>query len=299
MLIDAKNMGAMDFGDLPRQWRRLDLIRAEVQKVVGERLADSFDPRQIDEGRLGGHRLYGTVEKYLAIADDCHKALPLLLSAHGATNAAMWALLRSQFESSFYALWLLSPRESRERVLRGIRVHWLDDRLSNTYATELLKDPVATKGDEQSRASGLKYHERLQKEHAATYEAESQANGARWKRPPDVNMVLELTKLEDFGQPGAGAELRAAWRTLAGLQHGNSCAQLRVSDMEFSGTSQTGVREAIVSPNDSSFQYLGGVTATLTKVALARYALCHQPMASAAPIDLNKVLDWRRRWDRA
>ncbi len=52
----------------------------------------------------------------------------------------MWALLRSQLEAAFWALWPLDPEESSQRVLRGIQVEWRDDRQSMTYFREFADD---------------------------------------------------------------------------------------------------------------------------------------------------------------
>ncbi len=187
---ERTTVGTLDLGELPRQWRKLDFLNArapEVREGRGALLTRS----QVDVSRPGGHRLYSGVERSLSAARDCDLALRSLLEHHGATQAAMWALLRGQFEASFWALWLLDPEDSLERVARGIAAEWLDDRASMTYFREFADDCSFPFVDEDRRH----VREQAANDHAATYRREASANGRWWVRPPEVNLTRALTEL--------------------------------------------------------------------------------------------------------
>ena len=295
VLHDPDVVGDLDLGDLPTRWRKVDFVIREVRRVTNERDPLVVDARAVDESRPGGHRLYPAAERYLSGALDCHTALPKLLEAHGATQVAMWALLRAQFEAAFMALWLLEPEDSVSRVLRGVRVEWLDDRQSHAYFREILTDLESTL-DEEVRVRELARHERLLREHDRTFRDECQRLGRSWLKPLPINVVEELGLM----QVGQSLEwrvlLRHTWRSLAGLQHGSVGALLRVSDkVELEPLANaTGVR---LSPSDSSFQTLGEATALLTMQAFARYQACHRPTNSNGFLDLDAVASLRREWN--
>jgi hypothetical protein len=292
----AKAVGVLEFGDLPTSWRKLDAVFEMAHRVSSARDARLFDGRAVDESRLGGHRLYPLVERYLNAAQDCHEALPKLLQAHGATQTAMWCLLRGQFEASFYALWLLSPRESKTRVLRAIRLEWLDDDAARRHAREVLCDGL-TPIDDGIRHAELERQNQLDREHTAIYRGESEALGSKVSRPPSVNIIDELNGLESDAMPAQRVLLRHTWRTLAGLQHGNTGALLRVSSTRNEGHS-VGSVILHLEPDDSAFQTLASTTAWLTVSALLGYMDKHQPHNGRAVYDLVEVRRVREEWSR-
>jgi hypothetical protein len=294
MLQEPELVGALDLGRLPGQWKKVDLVLDRARTVAASRDGNVLDARAVDESRTGGHRLYPIVERHLAAAEDCHRALPKLLTSHGATQTAMWALLRAQFEASFFALWLLLPELSDGRVLRGIRADWLDDREAHKYQKELLDDPVTPIPDDV-RTAKITEMLRIQDEHNRTYRAETAALGAKWRDPIGVNVIGEITSLEPAVFKEQRVLLRHAWRTLAGLQHGNLSALLRVSSQENAVTSPSGVTARLV-PGDSPVQTIAGTTAALTMNACLRYMQCNQPSQQDRVIDLKTALRLRAEW---
>jgi len=292
----AKAGGVLELGDLSTTWRKLDRVFEIARQVSSARDSRLFDGRGMDESRPGGHRLYALAERYLDAAQDCHEALPRLLQAHGATQTAMWCLVRGQFEASFYALWLLSPRDSATRVLRGIQLEWLDDASTRRYAREVLLDGL-TPIDDELRKAELERHERLDREHAAVFAAECEALGSKMSRPLTVNLIEELGGLDSRVIPGQRVLLRHTWRTLAGLQHGNTGALLRVSSKRKEGE---GIGSVVLhlEPDDAAFQTLASTTAWLTVNALLSYMDKHQPANRQAVYDLAEVGRIREEWSR-
>lgn len=292
----AKVSGVLELGDLATTWRKLDRVFEVARQVSKARNPALFDGRGVDESRPGGHRLYPQAERYLDAAQDCHEGLFRLLQAHGATQTAMWCLLRGQFEASFYALWLLSPHESATRVLRGIRLEWLDDQSSRRHARELLIDPL-TPIDDELRKSELERQENLDREHAAVFAGECEALGLKVSRPEPVNLIKELGGLNASDVPGQRILLRHTWRTLAGLQHGNTSALLRVSSKRTKGRGIGGV-VLHLEPDDSVFQSLASATAWLTVNALLSHIEKHQPTNRQGVHDLAEVRRLRDEWAR-
>jgi len=193
------------------------------------------------------------------------------------------------------ALWLLQPEDSVTRVLRGVRVEWLDDHESHKYFSQMLSDPESPL-DEAARALELAKHERLLRDHDSTFRSECERLGRKWPRPDRIDVTRELGRLQIEQSPESRVLLLHTWRSLAGLQHGNAGALLRVSDMveRASGASGSRVR---LSPSDSSFQTLAEITALLTMQAFARYLECHRPRSASGYLDLSAALKLREEWD--
>lgn len=298
MLDLPERAGNLDLGELPSRWRKLDYFTTFVRNEVAQRKPQSIDPRAVDEALQGGHRLYPQVELHLSAAWDCHVALPKLLEAHGATNTATWSLMRTQFEASFRALWLLAPSQSRDRVLRAIRIAWVDDKAARTYTQEILNDPLLDMPMTEVAAEQAKSAQ-MTKEHEKTFNDEVEhLTGHRWKRAPqDINMIDELTKLDErLGGGRYRILFRHTWRTLAGLQHADTSALLRASDTAHAERMGKTTR-MLITPSDQHFQTLGLSTSLLTQQALARYLQCHQPTHDPNRLNLAALSDARRLWD--
>lgn len=290
MVAKTVQVGELNLGEIPRLWRKLDYLMTKAGEVT-ESQQPGLTRFSIDSTRPGGHRLYAAVVRALSAAHDCDRGLRALLQHHGATQTAMWALLRTQFEASFWALWLLDPEGTRERVLRGIHHEWLDDRASMRFYREFADDVTflfTTRDRAQVRAQ-------VARDHATTYRAEAEANGADWDKPPPINVTKELTLLGHAQEPGWGSMLRGVWRSLAGLQHGSAGALLRVSDQTELGSMPGGLRMQL-SPNDEALLGLATTTLNLNMVALTRYFECHQPIHSTAAVDLLAVSEQRAFW---
>jgi hypothetical protein len=114
---------------------------------------------------------------------------------------------------------------------------WLDDREAHRYQRELLDDPLTPIPDDV-RHSRVAETLRVQNEHTRTCRTEAAALGAKWREPVSISVTTEITKLKHDGFEQQRVLLRHAWRTLAGLQHGNLSAILRVSSQD----------DAVVSP---------------------------------------------------
>jgi hypothetical protein len=294
MLIDPHPVGNLDLGDVPNQWRKLDFIINLARTTAEKRQTGVIDPRMVDESRPGGHRLYPQVERFLGAAQDCHAALPLLLETHGATQTAMWALLRAQFEAAFYALWLLEPALSAERVYRAVRMEWLDDQRARIYQREALEDPNFPLSTKQRRQQ-LREQAKLDTDHAATYGAECAQLGHPCSFPISVNVIDEINHLNSEDLPEQRLLLRHTWRSLAGLQHGALSALLRVSTQSVAHETPNGVH-AQLAPSDAGFQTIAATTNILTRNAFVRYLQCHRPSNATGVIDLSATLELRQKW---
>lgn len=289
-LLGREPVGILDLAGLPRRWRHLDFLHERALGMSQQGGSAVITPRQVDQARLGGHRLYPNVERALGAARDCDLALRSLLEHHGASQVAMWALLRTQFEGAFWALWLLDPEGSADRVVRGIGFEWRDDRASVTYFKEFADDEGFPFVDEDRK----RLRQQAADDHAGTFRAEAAGNGCSWDKPPTVNMTVELTRLRWVQQPGWGSMLRGVWRSLAGLQHGSTGALLRVSDQTVLEPIKGGSR-MLISPRDDAFHHLADTTVTLHLAALARFIECHSPYRPGT-IDLAELARVRKFW---
>ncbi len=59
---DTSLVGSMELGDLPRRWRRLEYLHRRALEVSAG-APPQITRLQVDESRLGGHRLYTGVER--------------------------------------------------------------------------------------------------------------------------------------------------------------------------------------------------------------------------------------------
>lgn len=80
-LLGRELVGILDLAGLPRRWRHLDFLHERALGMSQQGGSAVITPRQVDQARLGGHRLYPNVERALGAARDCDLALRSLLRA--------------------------------------------------------------------------------------------------------------------------------------------------------------------------------------------------------------------------
>jgi hypothetical protein len=138
---------------------------------------------------------------------------------HGATQWAPWNLMRPIFEASFYTLWILDPRDSRERRRRGLRVELNDSQEKKKWVESLAAAGVS--------AEALAPLRKRREEVTRIYRAESDELGMPWQASRTINLVDEIPKLRSlvdaFDKQGA-ALFVSTWRRLSGFQHAMSYA---------------------------------------------------------------------------
>lgn len=283
--------GFLELGDLPGRWAQCEKV-----KRLSRREAEAWDkrivsPRQLDEGQVGGHRVYAAAERYLTIADENHDALMSLLEHFGATPTAPWNLLRPTFEASFYALWLLRPDESLERRRRGVQLEWLDDEAARKYQAAALSDAsvLAELGLEGVAPVGADDRDNTQ-----IYAGEADRLGLTYRatdkrgkrvRPEPHRVVVENELASVAPDATVALGLRTTWKTLSGIQHAEGSAMLRVSHSSPRGTYPGGQR-VLLTTKDAAF-YTASISTTLLRLlAWSRFGDCHRPIRSNDPIDL-------------
>lgn len=288
--------GQLDLRDLRYRWRQCEQLRDSAQQSAARWDSRIVCPRSVDEPLVAGHRAYAAAERYLNTADENHEALVSLLEHHGATPTAPWNLLRPTFEAAFYALWLLSPQDTRERRRRGVRLEWLDDIEAEKFHR------VALGNSEVLEQLGI-LHETVAmppiRENTETYVKEADATGLPYsttrhrrqvnRRPARVNVEEELKGL--FPDEGLMSLAHAVtWKTLSGIQHSEAGALLRVTDRSTVGAYPGGQRLHLTI-NDGAFYLACLVTASMRAFAWSRYGECHRPARSNEPIDLVAIRD--------
>lgn len=211
----------MNLGNLPMVWSAVDRLNQDVEQLHRQHptWSQELTARFIDENQTAGRRTYINAARHLQVAYDNHLALIALLRHHGATHWAPWNLMRPIFETSFYALWILDPSDSRERRRRGLRVELNDAQEKKKWVESLAAAGV---GDD-ALAPLRKRREEVTK----IYRAESDELGLRWQASRAINLVDEIPKLrslvDTFDKEGA-ALFVSTWRRLSGFQHAMSYA---------------------------------------------------------------------------
>jgi PAS domain-containing protein len=141
-----------------------------------------FTARFLDEAQPAGPRTYIGVVRLLNIAIDNQEAFQSLITTRGVTHWSHWNLLRSVFEASFCAIWVLDPNDSRERRRRGLRLEILDSKEQRNWIDSLKHvgvDEEASDANTQWQAGATR-----------VYKSEADALGLNWVRANQpVNLV--------------------------------------------------------------------------------------------------------------
>lgn len=285
-------MGAADISELAKVWRKLNYIASKALEAKTTRDPRLLTSRQVDQSRHGGHRLYPLVEQQLNVAMDSHQALQVILEHHGATQLAMWSLLRAQLEAAVKVAWLLEPDHSQTRVARAIHMEWQGARTTDANDRRALNDPLLPIADAK-RVIAL--DDLTQRTNAAitTYRAELATLGETNSKQPQRFSVSNAADVITPQHPEFRLMVRDAWHVLAGLQHGDMSAWLRVTDHLDEVEIPGGLRIHL-SPSDAAINRYGTLVASATINALATYMSRHQQQGPNRAVDLAGIALYRQ-----
>lgn len=258
----------LDMGHVPHLWQTLEWLDTHVEEAEQQyRCTNILTDRRLDEATRTGQRLYIQCSGLLAVARDHQEAVEQSMQ-FGVRPFALWSLLRPSFEAAFWVLWMLEPEDRRERLRRGLRVAWREQkehekfyRLSVEIAGAKGEDFVL-KREAQSRAICKKYEEEAHAVHMSTKDM---------GKP--VIVTEELGKLQstrDPDNPTAHLLFKREWKELSGLEHGDATQLAGVSDAEYH-VKIPGGSTATISVSDNAFQQVCGLTAAIQMLALRLY----------------------------
>jgi hypothetical protein len=223
---DAFQTGeALELGNLPAYWDQIELLYREILRIQdGPTDSTALTARAFDHSQPAGHRAYMGASRYLMAAMDNTRALPRLLTSHGASLWAPWSLLRPTFECAFWAAWIMDPDDGVTRRRRGLQSEILDAKAQDAHLREFGKIPVIAKevGEELNRRQLGKFK---------AYRDEADQLGVKWEIiNQKVNVTDELPKLsfvDHQNDPAFSAFTVAMWRLLSGFEHGTGWALVR------------------------------------------------------------------------
>ena len=218
--------------------------------------------RFVDENQVAGTRVYFGAYAHIANAFEHHQALWALVSSdHGLTPHAPWTLMRSIFESGFWATWLLDPALSFHRRQRGLRLELVDRAEHDKWVRSLpLPEDQIKKATSESR------------EPIKVYKNEAAQLHLNWKAASQrPSVVDELKKLSIYQRVGEAAPMFiAGWRALSGLQHNMPYALQQVSDLDHR-VPTIGGQTVTVSVKDDTFVFMGKLAYALLIEAAGLY----------------------------
>ena len=257
-------MGQADLSALSPYLDGVGRMYAQVESLrdLKPNAKNHLTARFLDENQVAGPRVYMGAYAHIANAFEHHDALwALLNSEHGLTPRAPWTLMRSIFESGFWATWLLDPADSFHRRQRGLRLELVDHRQRDTWIRSL---PLSAEQIKEATS-----HDR---EPMKVYKAEAAKLHLNLKRASEKPSVVdELPKLGISHRVGEAAPMFiAAWRSLSGLQHNLAYALQHVSDMD-RPIETTGGKSFTVSVNDDQFTFMGKLAYALFIEAASLY----------------------------
>lgn len=220
-------VGTLKLGNLPNVWQALDLLEDDVDRANDRSTAQmDFTSRKFDEANRTGQRAYIQALHFIKSARDNQKALEALLRIRASPHAP-WNLIRPAFESSFYAVWILEPEDSRVRKRRALRIAWSEQRQHRNRHKLMVElahaagHPSVLKAEEQDRLIKRRYEE----------EAHAVGMGTK-ELGQEPNMTDEIPKLTSLvaGEPKFHL---LKWRELSGIQHSDMGAMLKLSDKTY------------------------------------------------------------------
>jgi hypothetical protein len=109
-----------------------------------------------DDAILAPHRLSDAARSSLNIAvDNVHALRNLVAETHLVHPWAPFTLLRASLENAATAVWLLSPRDQHQRLLRRLRLKWADT-VDMLNANKVMGHPGTRTRDEHiARLQGI------------------------------------------------------------------------------------------------------------------------------------------------
>lgn len=183
--------------------------RVEALRDLNPNRSNHMTARFFDENQVSGSRPYIGAFSHLSNAVEHSEALwSLVNSSHGLTPRAPWTLLRSIFESGFWASWLLDSPHSLVRRRRGLLLDMADWRERTLWRDSLPTGVVKASKTDARRD---------------VYETECKSIGIDFpKKPSRPDIVGEIPKLDLYARIGDDIAplVVSAWRNLSGLQHG-------------------------------------------------------------------------------
>jgi hypothetical protein len=238
-------LGTFEATELFRQCDQVRELEAELQRV--EASTDlGFTARKFDEAKTAGHRPYILAGSHIGNGIEHIEVLRQLFLGPGITPRAPWTLLRSVFESGFWAAWVLEPEDSLERRRRGLcgEVRSLVER--NNFYTAFLK--YQPKERDAIAADHLKDEQVFRRE---------------------VDELGRLRSIADM-EPEVRAATNAMWRSLSGMQHGHAYAVVLNSEVHDSVPIQGGARQTLTI-KDEMFVAAAGAANILMAAAISLY----------------------------
>lgn len=222
----------LDLSVLVPLFEEVNRLERALYALPEHKFSGVVTPRKFDCAQPAGHRVYMEAERYLEAAIDNLTALRQLLG-HGAGLFAPWSLLRSVFEASVLAAWILDPEDGSERRYRGLRSEIWD-------AVEELKylQTLVNLGDMSERVQGLA--DRRRKQRIDTYQDELAQMGRDWEKARQSVSVIDAIPRLSFvrNQGDLGVFIQSTWRLLSGYQHGKGWAVVH-------GSSKTAVAQVV------------------------------------------------------
>lgn len=215
--------------------------------ALSQRLADSVDmfhrrnaaPLLVEPGSrtfeddavLLPYNLSHSVTGAIASALDHFLALDALVRTPPLPMAAPYTLMRAALENAALALWLLTPAERQERVIRCLLLQ-IDDAADSNAAREAAGIPHPKSFSE--RRSEIVSHA---EQHGVPVER------LLGKRPGWRSKVVDVGAVTGLG----ASDLEATWRWLSGYTHGRRWAHLTFGRREEVSEDADGNRQLRIS----------------------------------------------------
>ena len=192
--MNDDNPEALDLGNLPQINQVLDQRMHQLQRAEEHHHGRTaqFSDRLFDEAKPAGNRTYILANQLIEVAVENYHAVFALIQK-GATPWAPYNLIRPAFEAAFYALWILEPQDSVQRLLRGLRVAVEDNRQSENWIRELIKIPNLTEDQRQSMQSPISRS-------STSFRRDAEGIGVKWAQASQ--RITLIDELLDFGCPG-------------------------------------------------------------------------------------------------
>lgn len=224
--------------------------------------------RRFDSANRAGQRLYITASGLIHLAREHQHLLAKTMvgpDAVGVYPHATPNLIRPAFEAALMAFWLLDAKDSKTRVLRGLRRSWEDHRQSDAWANDVLDSPLATT-EEREQVVAKKA------QIAKRYDEDAQRLGVKWEKVRQkVNLRDEVNNLSTVeGDPLLRQVLRSTWRQLSGVQHGMQYASLR-SGQRIGEVPIPGGAEAVLVTDDDWLMTACRASAAVQAWAMSTY----------------------------
>ena len=210
-----------------------------------------------DDDATHPYELSHAVHDALVSAADHLDALRALVAdAHVVHARTPFTLMRAALENSATAVWLLGPSNRDERILRRLRLQWVDSRDLEKATLRIGQQPPLSQDGWKAKLEAVAHARGMTNKQVASITRDR----------PTFTSIVETAGNEAQADDLTGDVSLVCWMVASGIAHARLWAALSaVLDRTNVPGASPGATAMRLSASDKALAVIGGVTAPMTR----------------------------------